>query len=48
MSKTLNMKRDRFRVIPKMSIESHPRLFKKIDGHEVSWALGCAYNILQG
>ena len=24
------------------------RLFKKIDGHEVSWALGCAYNILAG
>ncbi len=23
-------------------------VFKKIDGHEASWALGCAYNILEG
>uniref|UniRef100_A0A182IMJ0 Ectonucleoside triphosphate diphosphohydrolase 5 n=1 Tax=Anopheles atroparvus TaxID=41427 RepID=A0A182IMJ0_ANOAO len=22
------------------------KLYKKIDGHEISWALGCAYNIL--
>lgn len=22
------------------------QLYKKIDGHEISWALGCAYNVL--
>lgn len=22
------------------------QLYKKIDGHEISWALGCAYNML--
>lgn len=22
------------------------QLYKKIDGHEISWALGCAYNLL--
>jgi ectonucleoside triphosphate diphosphohydrolase 5/6 len=23
-------------------------LYKKIDGHEISWALGAAYNLLRG
>ena len=46
-TKTPNMTWERFWE-EEMSTESHPRLFKKIDGHEVSWALGCAYNILQG
>lgn len=23
------------------------RLFKKVDGHEISWAMGCAYRLLK-
>lgn len=30
-----------------LSRDTKLRLFKKVDGHEISWALGCAYRLLK-